>query len=41
MVFANVKKIKEYIPANTPTCDKFEKSYSRDWYEKEKLYDTP
>ena len=33
------KKIKEYIPANTPACDKFEKSYLRDWYEKEKLYD--
>ena len=33
------KKIKDYVPANTPACDKFEKSYSRDWYEKEKLYD--
>ena len=33
------KKIKEYIPANSPACDKFEKSYSRGWYEKEKLYD--
>ena len=33
------KKIKDYIPANTPACDKFEKSYSREWYEKEKLYD--
>ncbi len=33
------KKNKKHIPANTPACDKFEKSYSRDWYEKEKLYD--
>ena len=33
------KKVKEYIPANTPACEKFEKSYSRDWYEREKLYD--
>ena len=33
------KKIKDYIPANTPACDKFQKSYSRSWYEKEKLYD--
>lgn len=33
------KKIKDYIPANTPACDKFEKSYSREWHEKEKLYD--
>ena len=33
------KKLKEYVPANTLACDKFEKSYSRDWYEKEKLYD--
>lgn len=33
------KAIKKYIPANTPACSKFEKSYSRGWYEKEKLYD--
>lgn len=33
------KKIKKHIPANTPACDKFEKSYSRGWYEREKLYD--
>ncbi len=33
------KKLKEYVPANTPACDKFEKAYSRGWYEKEKLYD--
>lgn len=33
------KVLKKHIPANTPACDKFEKSYSRSWYEKEKLYD--
>ena len=33
------KKIKKHIPANTTACDKFEKSYSRGWYEREKLYD--
>lgn len=33
------KVIKKHIPANTPACDKFKKSYSRTWYEKEKLYD--
>lgn len=33
------KVIKKHIPANTPACDKFSKSYSRSWYEREKLYD--
>ena len=33
------KKLKDYIPANTPACEKFDKSYARDWYQKEKLYD--
>ena len=33
------KKNGKYLPGNMPACDKFSKSYSRGWYEKEKLYD--
>ena len=33
------KKNKKFMPGNMPACDKFSQSYSRNWYEKEKLYD--
>ena len=32
------KKLKEYVPANTPSCDKFEKTYSRNSFENSKIY---
>ena len=32
-------KTKKFVPGCMPACDKFSKSYSRGWYEKEKLYD--
>ena len=33
------KKIKKNVLANAPACDKFEESYSRNWYQKHELYD--
>ena len=37
--YCKCKKIKKYVFANMPECKNFSKSYSRGWYEKEKLYD--
>lgn len=31
--------VKKYIPANKDACEKFEKSYARNGFEKEKLYE--
>lgn len=33
------KQSKKFLPGNMPACDKFSQSYTRNWYEKEKLYD--
>ena len=33
------KKIKKDVLANAEACDKFEECYSRNWYEKQVLYD--
>ena len=37
--YCKCKKIKKYVFGNMPACKDFSKSYSRGWYEKEKLYD--
>lgn len=37
--YCKCSKIKDFILANHDACEKFEKSYSRRSYDKEKLYD--
>lgn len=38
--YCKCSKIKKYILANTPACEKFSKAYSRRAYDCEKLYDS-
>jgi len=37
--FCKCSKNKKHVLANGPRCDKFSEAYSRNWYEREKLYD--
>ena len=37
--FCKCSKTGKYVLANTPRCEKFGEAYSRNWYEREKLYD--
>lgn len=38
--YCKCSKIKKYILANTPACEKFSKAYARRSYDCEKLYDS-